>query len=386
MENKTVNHGEWTFDYNSRKNIFRINESTIDNKYFKHVDQFTVLDTELEDFRRAASVHKIVRNIMKKKFIPGAKIFDIVKSTENMVLQLFKKDSSSYFKESNIDNGGLAFPVGLSINNIIAHDSATQFDKRILEPYDIVKYDFGTHQNGRIIDSAFTFIVGEENQISESDEDQNIISLYQPLLDASKEATYSAISVSGPDARLIELSEIISEIINSYEIELNGKTIAISPVSGIGGHDILPYRIHGDKLIFSEPDEKIQGDSKMDDGEIYAIETYATTGTGNMTREESLDECTHFMVNDDIKNFKHFTKKNPISKQFKTRNGLPFSITWCDRSVPKFNKYFKQAVSDFDIIAYPPLLDIVNSRVSQFEHTIKVKHGQIEIFSKGEDY
>ena len=374
MEN-SMNNEIWKFDSRRGKTTYRIDSDTIENKFFQYSNNEDSTDDMDSDFQRAAMVHKIARKSARKKLLPGAKIKDIVESTENLILSLFKRERATYFNDLSVD--GLGFPVGVSINNVVAHDSALLKDNRVLEKGDIVKFDFGVHKNGRIIDSAFTHIVGEN-------EDESI---YKNLLDASRDATYSGIALSGPDARILEMSEFISEIISSYELPSDSgvNSTEIMPVNGIGGHDILPYRIHGHKLIFSSPNEKVQEGLKMEEGEIYAIETYATTGLGNMTQPEDINMCSHFMVNHDSTN-KKFFKRSEAFKAIQNRQGLPFALSWCDMSAKKFNRDFKDAISRRDIMAYPPLYDVDHSKVAQFEHTIRIKDNGVEIYSKGDDY
>jgi methionyl aminopeptidase len=63
----------------------------------------------------------------------------------------------------------------------------------------------------------------------------------------------------------------------SYEVEINGKTFPVKPVRNITGHDIKRYQIHGGKSI---PFIKNSSQTKMEEGEIFAIETFGTTGRG----------------------------------------------------------------------------------------------------------
>jgi methionyl aminopeptidase len=376
---------KWKFE-KSINNIYKnCDMDTIDNKFFSC---FSLEDTSNDtnnnlyfgddmdkNFRKASVVHKIVRNEIRKKLIHDTKIKDLVEYTENRIISLLGYDRNTYFKQKN--PSGIAFPVGVSINDTIAHNSALLKDDRKIEEGDVVKFDFGVHVEGCIIDSAFTHIVGAK-------EDDP----YNELLNASKDATYSAIAMSGPDTRLYELSEVIEEIIKSYEVQVDYGigTLDIVPVKGIGGHNILPYKIHGGKLILSVPDEEIQGNLKMESGEIYAIETYATTGSGVMTQEKDLDLCSHYMVNSECKS-KQFLKKNTAYKSVMCRNGLPFTLSWCDRSHKKYSKDLANALTMGDITAYPVLKDSdPNSHVSQFEHTIRIRDSCVEIYSLGDDY
>ena len=63
----------------------------------------------------------------------------------------------------------------------------------------------------------------------------------------------------------------------SYEVEIRGKSIPVKAVRSITGHDIKPYRIHAGKSI---PFVRNNDQTKMEDGEVFAIETFGTTGRG----------------------------------------------------------------------------------------------------------
>lgn len=63
----------------------------------------------------------------------------------------------------------------------------------------------------------------------------------------------------------------------SYEVELNGNTIPIKSIRNLNGHNIDQYNIHGGKMV---PIVRNQDQTKMEEGEIYAIETFGTTGKG----------------------------------------------------------------------------------------------------------
>ncbi len=65
----------------------------------------------------------------------------------------------------------------------------------------------------------------------------------------------------------------------SYEVELNGKTIPVRAVRGLSGHNILRYKIHGDKQV---PFVKTKTSQRMEEGDVFAIETFGTTGKGHL--------------------------------------------------------------------------------------------------------
>lgn len=64
----------------------------------------------------------------------------------------------------------------------------------------------------------------------------------------------------------------------SYEVEIGGKVFPVKPVRDISGHNINRYQIHGGKSI---PFVKNSSQTKMEEGEIFAIETFGSTGRGS---------------------------------------------------------------------------------------------------------
>ena len=65
----------------------------------------------------------------------------------------------------------------------------------------------------------------------------------------------------------------------SYEVEVNGKTYPVKPVRNLSGHNIKQYQIHGGKSI---PFVKTKDQTKMEEGEIFACETFGSTGRGSI--------------------------------------------------------------------------------------------------------
>ncbi|KAM6568114.1 hypothetical protein CsatB_016099 [Cannabis sativa] len=61
---------------------------------------------------------------------------------------------------------------------------------------------------GLIVDCAFTFAFNP---------------MFDPLLEASREATYTGIKEAGIDVRLCDIGAAIQEVMESYEVEINGK-------------------------------------------------------------------------------------------------------------------------------------------------------------------
>jgi len=48
---------------------------------------------------------------------------------------------------------------------------------------------------------------------------------------------------------MIDIGSAIQEVMESYEVEIKGKTYPVKAVRNISGHDILQYHIHGNKQV-----------------------------------------------------------------------------------------------------------------------------------------
>ena len=69
----------------------------------------------------------------------------------------------------------------------------------------------------------------------------------------------------------------IQEVMESYEVEINGTTFPVKSIRNLTGHSIDPYQIHGSKSV---PIAKGGDATRMEEGEFFAIETFGSTRRG----------------------------------------------------------------------------------------------------------
>ena len=183
-----------------------------DNEEMQQKD--LLLSDKLHKLRKAAEVHRQVRKYAQSIVKPGIKLLDFCQSIESTLRYLIK---------ANRLDAGQAFPTGVSINNCAAHFSPNYGDTKVLQYGDVMKLDFGTHINGYLIDSAFTIAFDPQ---------------YENLLKAAQDATETGIRTAGIDVRLCDVGEAIQEAMESYEVEINGKTHQVRCVKNLCGHSI----------------------------------------------------------------------------------------------------------------------------------------------------
>lgn len=309
--------------------------------------------------RRAAEVHRQVRKYMRSIIKPGILMIDLCETLENTVRKLISENGLQ---------AGIAFPTGCSLNWVAAHWTPNTGDKTVLQYDDVMKLDFGTQVDGLIVDCAFTVAFNP---------------MFDRLLEASREATNTGVKEAGIDVRLCDVGAAIQEVMESYEVEINGKTFQIKSVRNLNGHSIGRYQIHAGKSV---PIVKGGEQTKMEEGEFFAIETFASTGKGYV-REDL--ECSHYMKNFDVG---HIPLRLPRAKQLLATINKNFStLAFCKRYLDRLgeSKYLMalKNLCDTGIVQpYPPLCDVKGSYVSQFEHTILLRPTCKEVISRGDDF
>ncbi|KAI8721307.1 Methionine aminopeptidase 2 [Fusarium sp. LHS14.1] len=321
----------------------------------------------LDDYRRAAEVHRQVRQWAQESVKPGQTLRDIANGIEDGVRALLGNQG---LEPGDGLKSGMGFPTGLCLNHETAHYTPNPGQKDVVLQYeDVMKVDFGVHINGWIVDSAFTM---------------SFDPTYDNLLAAVKDATNSGIKASGIDVRICDVSAAIQEAMESYEVEIGGKTYPVKPVRNISAHNIQHYRIHGGKSI---PFIKNSDQTKMEEGEVFAIETFGTTGRGRLYDDVGI--YGYKLENGGPSPASlPFASAKKLHKVIKENFG---NIVFCRRYLERLGQERYLAglnclVSNGLLEAYEPLADVKGSYSAQFEHTILLRESSKEILSRGSDY
>jgi methionyl aminopeptidase len=333
------------------------------------------MNNDLTHAIKAAFIHKKVSKYLLDYVKPGITLKEISNKIDDKI------KSETLFDSKNPLEKGIGFPVGLSINNCAAHYTPNYEEETVfLKETDIIKIDYGIHYNGIIIDSAFTLHFDPK---------------YDEFINISKDLTNFAVKQCGPDAILGEIGSSIQEYIKGTEIEIDGKIVQLKNMEDLSGHLIKPYEIHAGKAV---PNIAINYPLRMIEGEFYAIEPFLTTGDGKSILKEP---NSHFMINNrkilNNREEKELYKSFPVLHLIKKNYGtLPFCQKWiCELlniSLYKIDEIYEvnqtlKLLNDKNIInSYPPIYDIDNSIVSQFEHTIFIKENGVLNLTKNNFY
>ncbi len=358
-----------------------------DNNYRTTNEEKRQLDIRrpeyLSDYRKAAETHRQVRQWAQKTIQPGRSLIEIAEGIEDGVRRLL---GHSGLTEGDSIKGGMGFPTGLNLDHVAAHFSPNAGNKTILQQKNVLKIDIGVYVNGCIVDSAFTMAFDP---------------MYDSLLETVKEATNTGVKEAGIDVRLGELGGLIQETMESYECEINGTVHPIKPIKGLAGHTIVPYSIHGSKSV---PIVKTADMTKMEEGDVFAIETFGTTGIGSV-RDQG--EISHYALRSDPPkvDLHLISAKSLLDKIRKNLHTIPLCRRYLDRigqeryllgvSTPstytedcthayqtKLNKLVQAGIVE----GYPPLVGERGSYSAQSEHTIILRPTVKEVVSRGDDY
>lgn len=165
---------------------------------------------------------------------------------------------------------------------------------------------------------------------------------------------------------------------------MDGQVLPMKCIRNLNGHSMAPYQIHAGKSV---PIVKTGEQTFMEEGEFYAIETFASTGKGVVIEDY---DCSHYMKVFDAQKVPLRLKSAKdllagIEKNFGT---LAFCRRWLDDAGHQRHLMaLKNLVDNGLVQPYPPLVDIKGSYTTQMEHTVLIKaSGGKEIVSRGEDY
>lgn len=238
--------------------------------------------------------------------------------------------------------GKAAFPVQVSINEMAAHftpdDEIIKFKEN-----DVVKLDVGAHVEGHIGDNALTVDLGDNKD----------------LVKASKLALQEAIKLAKPGTKLFEIGSVIEKTITEY---------GFKPIRNLSGHGIDVYEEHSG---FTIPNYNNDDNTELEEGQIIAIEPFATDGIG-LVKDGKLSRIYKVM---NVKQVRNDITRNVLKFILQEYNTLPFAKRWLLKKLQGFNVNFALRMLEKDNILhhYPQLTEKSNGLVSQHEYTLMVK-------------
>jgi methionyl aminopeptidase len=295
-------------------------------------------DNELELFRQAGKIASKVREDSKSLIMVGESLLDIAETIEQMIGE---------------EGGKPAFPVNISINDIAAHYTPEFESDLALGEKDLVKVDLGIEVNGALSDTAYTVDLDGGNG---------------NLVKASDEALANAIKAIRPGVTVGEIGGVIEETIKGY---------GYNPISNLSGHMIKSNELHAGVEI---PNIKTNDPYRFIEGDIFAVEPFATTGSGHVEDLEQVEIFSIYMPS------KVRMRQSRKIVEFVLQNYgmLPFAERWVRKSFASkllVSAALKELLQNHFIRGYPVLREVGRGLVSQKEHTVRVTKDGCEVLT-----
>jgi len=292
--------------------------------------------SELQDYTKAGKIAKEVAEKSKALIKTGNSLLETAEAIEAMIRE----------------QAGIAFPTNISINENASHYTPSADEKTVFGEKDVVNVDIGTHVNGFIGDIAYTIdLSGERGK----------------LVEASEKALENAISLVKAGRMTKEIGKTIEETITGY---------GFKPIRNLSGHGLEAYGVHAEPSI---PNVSVDYEEELEEGQIIAIEPFASTGDGYV-KEDRKTEIFSFNREVLTRNMDARGMLAFIQNEYKT---LPFAERWLARTYQPFKLKvaLKELLVRDALIQYPVLKDVSGSLVSQAEVTLLVEKEGCKVLS-----
>lgn len=289
---------------------------------------------------KAGRIASRVLNEVRSEIKTSAKLIKICTKVEKKILEY---------------GGQPAFPCNICVNHIAAHRTSPIGDQTEVPEWGLVKIDIGVHIDGHIADTACTV---------------DVDGTLEGFVAATDDALKEAIGIIEPGVSLGDVGKEIEKVIKAY---------GLRPIKNLSGHNIERYRLHGGKGV---PNVKRRGTEKVEVGEYYAIEPYATSGAGMVTDSEFV-----YIFKNEQKDTELEGVTEKLRKHLKDRYGpFPFTMRWVGTTSEKIDLEleFRKLLKAKAIRGYPMLIEKKRRPVSQSEHTVFISEEGPIILTQGD--
>ena len=286
----------------------------------------------LEKYREAGRILKIVRAEAVEMIRVGNSLLKVAEFVENRTIEL---------------GGRPAFPCNISRNDEAAHATPKAGDSDVFGK-DMVKLDLGVHVDGYIADSAVTVDLSGNPDI----------------LKAAEEALAAAIDLARPGITTGKIGAAIEDSIRSY---------GLNPITNLTGHGLSQYEAHDEPPV---PNKHVEGGVILKEGDVFAIEPFATDGAGLIHEGGSWAEIYSLIRKKPVR----MPAVRNVLKQVEEYRELPFAKRWLESDKLEFALI--QLEKAGILHSYPVLLESAGGLVAQAEHTIIITQDGCEVTTK----
>lgn len=281
----------------------------------------------LEKYKKAGKTAAQVRDYGKGLIKEGISVLELAEAIEKKIFELGAKP---------------AFPINISINEVAAHYSPVMQDETTIKAEDYVKLDVGVHVDGYIGDTACTIRLAGKDE----------------LIKCSEKMLETALPLFKPGIAIAGIGAAIENV---------AKGFGFNPIRNLTGHGLDQYNLHAGVTI---PNIKIASEKILQEGEVYAVEPFCTSGAGFV--KESEPTLIFRWIADRPVRSSEARKILEIAKNEFDR--LPFAKRWLQKRFTQFKVELalKQLLAVNALHSYQQLKEVSAKPVAQAEHTVIV--------------
>ncbi|MBI5158678.1 type II methionyl aminopeptidase [Candidatus Micrarchaeota archaeon] len=296
-------------------------------------------EEQLKNYEKAGKIAFEASREARKLVRPGESVLEIAETIEKMIEDAGAKN---------------AFPVNVSLNEAAAHYTPERDDVLLIGEKDVVKIDLGAHVDGCIGDTAFTLDFSDENG---------------KLVEAAEAGLEAAIATVKAGVKTNEVGAAVQKEITSR---------GFKPIENLTGHSLAPYVLHAGLEI---PNIATTSGTELQEGDVLAIEPFATNGRGRIGEGSIVEIFSLFgVVPVRMKQSRQLIEY--VAENFHT---LPFAERWLYKEFKSkllVQAALKELVSAGCFHPYPVLKEVEKGLVAQAEKTVIVEKGGAIILTK----
>jgi methionyl aminopeptidase len=289
-----------------------------------------------EIYLRVGNIHKEVCRKIKPLFKVGVSYLELVRKIEKIIMEY---------------DVSLAFPVNIQPNNEV-HYTPIPGDTRMINEGDVIKVDIGLHIEGYIADGAFTVSFNKD---------------YDEMVLFTENLLKDAISGLKPGVKISEIGRRLDEGIKNSDYRL---------IKNLMGHQIDKWELHSRKSVMVY---ETDNDNVLEAGEAYAVEIFVTDGVGMI---KSSPNALIYALKKKLSPVRDLKVRKMCQQIQEKRRCFPFGERYITEHLGYSKMDFFNLKKSGNLVEYPILLEVPNSKIAQFEDVIYVDEDKVIVTTK----
>ncbi|CAM9231003.1 unnamed protein product [Choristocarpus tenellus] len=307
-------------------------------------------------YQEAAKICNLALQGLTQQCVPGAKINDLCKFGDTVILQRCSQIFRNKVKGVAIDKG-VAFPTCVSVNECVVNNCPLESEAGNHKPLaegDLVKIDLGCHIDGYIAVGAHTTKVGKQPT-----KDSPLTGKEADVILAAKHAAEVAVKSIKAGTKNTEVTEAVKKVADAYGVNFLAGTVM---------EQIKRYVISGNKNVALCAEDKVD-EITFETNEVYSVNVIVSSGEGKAREQETRTTVFKRAVD---KNYRLKMKAsrylfNSVNTRFPT---LPFTLRAVEDEKQQARLGVVECVSHELLTPYPVLYERVGDIVAQVKVTV----------------